>query len=121
MSDGYQVVVLSLVNVCLGSNTLFVGIVLGQIGFGFFVDRVGPKIGMMVTTFLVILGAALCAGAMVPAVRSRVSSGCWLSTVVSSVSVLVANTPALPLTLPSLLTRLSKVEVVSLFPWPLTS
>ncbi|KAF8927196.1 Plasma membrane permease, mediates uptake of glycerophosphoinositol and glycerophosphocholine [Haplosporangium bisporale] len=78
MSDGYQVGVLSLVNVCLGNiygdaytstmstrlgNALFVGIVLGQIGFGFFADRVGRKVGMMVTTFLVILGAALCAGA----------------------------------------------------------
>ncbi|KAG0323496.1 Plasma membrane permease, mediates uptake of glycerophosphoinositol and glycerophosphocholine [Podila horticola] len=78
MSDGYQVGVLSLANVCLGNiygdaytstmstrlgNALFVGIVLGQIGFGFFVDRVGRKVGMMVTTFLVIIGAALCSGA----------------------------------------------------------
>ncbi|KAF9316504.1 Plasma membrane permease, mediates uptake of glycerophosphoinositol and glycerophosphocholine [Podila horticola] len=78
MSDGYQVGVLSLVNVCFSriygdaytsemstrlGNALFCGIVLGQIGFGFFIDRVGRKVGMMVTTFLVILGAALCAGA----------------------------------------------------------
>ncbi|KAG0090998.1 Plasma membrane permease, mediates uptake of glycerophosphoinositol and glycerophosphocholine [Podila epicladia] len=78
MSDGYQVGVLSLVNVCFAKiygdtytsemstrlgNALFCGIVLGQVGFGFFIDRVGRKVGMMVTTFLVILGAALCAGA----------------------------------------------------------
>ncbi|KAF9933038.1 Plasma membrane permease, mediates uptake of glycerophosphoinositol and glycerophosphocholine [Linnemannia zychae] len=78
MSDGYQVGVLSLINVCFGKiygdaytsemstrlgNSLFVGIVLGQIGFGFFCDRVGRKVGLLVTTFLVILGAALCAGA----------------------------------------------------------
>ncbi|KAK3835958.1 MAG: major facilitator superfamily domain-containing protein [Linnemannia elongata] len=78
MSDGYQVGVLSLINVCFAKiygdaytsemstrlgNALFVGIVLGQIGFGFFCDRVGRKVGLLVTTFLVIIGAALCAGA----------------------------------------------------------
>ncbi|KAF9359984.1 Plasma membrane permease, mediates uptake of glycerophosphoinositol and glycerophosphocholine [Mortierella sp. AD094] len=44
-------------------NAMFVGIVLGQIGFGFFCDRVGRKVGLMATTFLVILGATLSAGA----------------------------------------------------------
>ncbi|KAF9146865.1 Plasma membrane permease, mediates uptake of glycerophosphoinositol and glycerophosphocholine [Mortierella sp. GBA39] len=78
MSDGYQVGVLSLINVCFTKiygeaytsemstrlgNALFVGIVLGQIGFGFFCDRLGRKVGLLVTTFLVIIGAALCAGA----------------------------------------------------------
>ncbi|KAG0302379.1 Plasma membrane permease, mediates uptake of glycerophosphoinositol and glycerophosphocholine [Dissophora globulifera] len=77
MSDGYQVGVLSLVNVCFSSiygdqfssviatrisNSLFIGCIIGQIGFGFICDRVGRKVGMLVTTFLVILGAALCAG-----------------------------------------------------------
>ncbi|CAO3570478.1 unnamed protein product [Mortierella alpina] len=44
-------------------NSLFIGCIIGQIGFGFVCDRVGRKVGLMLTTFLVILGAALCAGA----------------------------------------------------------
>ncbi|KAG0231211.1 Plasma membrane permease, mediates uptake of glycerophosphoinositol and glycerophosphocholine [Actinomortierella wolfii] len=78
LSDGYQIGVLSLVNVCFNrlypeyftsavstriSNSLFVGCILGQIGFGFICDRIGRKVGLMLTTFLVIIGAALCAGA----------------------------------------------------------
>ncbi|KAG0346782.1 Plasma membrane permease, mediates uptake of glycerophosphoinositol and glycerophosphocholine [Podila humilis] len=78
LSDGYQVGVLSLVNVCFTKlygdqftsamstrigNSLFIGCILGQIGFGYICDRVGRKVGLMLTTFLVILGAALCAGA----------------------------------------------------------
>ncbi|GJJ71234.1 hypothetical protein EMPS_03584 [Entomortierella parvispora] len=78
LSDGYQVGVLSLVNVCFTnlygeqftsaistriSNSLFVGCIIGQISFGFICDRVGRKVGLMMTTFLVIIGAALCAGA----------------------------------------------------------
>ncbi|KAF9436133.1 Plasma membrane permease, mediates uptake of glycerophosphoinositol and glycerophosphocholine [Entomortierella beljakovae] len=77
LSDGYQVGVLSLVNVCFEkiygngftsamstriSNALFVGCIVGQIGFGYICDRVGRKVGLLLTTFLVILGAALCAG-----------------------------------------------------------
>ncbi|KAF9133620.1 hypothetical protein BGW39_009348 [Mortierella sp. 14UC] len=80
LSDGYQVGVLSLINVCFAkiygnaytsdmsarlANALFIGIVLGQIGFGFFCDRVGRKVGLLFTTFLVIIGVALCAGAYV--------------------------------------------------------
>ncbi|KAF9401990.1 Plasma membrane permease, mediates uptake of glycerophosphoinositol and glycerophosphocholine, partial [Podila epigama] len=56
LSDGYQVGVLSLVNVCFNKiygdqytsamstrigNALFVGCILGQIGFGYICDRVG--------------------------------------------------------------------------------
>ncbi|KAF9182409.1 Plasma membrane permease, mediates uptake of glycerophosphoinositol and glycerophosphocholine [Haplosporangium sp. Z 767] len=78
LSDGYQVGVLSLVNVCFTKiygdqftsamstrigNSLFIGCILGQIGFGYVCDRVGRKVGLMLTTILVILGAALCAGA----------------------------------------------------------
>ncbi|KAF9586227.1 Plasma membrane permease, mediates uptake of glycerophosphoinositol and glycerophosphocholine [Lunasporangiospora selenospora] len=77
LSDGYQIGVLSLINVCFTKiygdqftseistrigNSLFVGCILGQIGFGYVCDRVGRKMGLMLTTFLVILGAALCAG-----------------------------------------------------------
>ncbi|GJJ73360.1 hypothetical protein EMPS_05718 [Entomortierella parvispora] len=93
MSDGYQVGVLSLVNVCLGNiygdkytsamstrlgNAMFVGIVLGQIGFGFFIDRWGRKMGLLLTTFLVILGAALCAGAPT---NGSVESTFWALTI----------------------------------------
>ncbi|GJJ73359.1 hypothetical protein EMPS_05717 [Entomortierella parvispora] len=78
LSDGYQVGVLSLVNVAFTKqygerftsamatrigNSLFVGCILGQIGFGYICDRVGRKVGLMLTTLLVIVGAALCAGA----------------------------------------------------------
>ncbi|KAF9918518.1 Plasma membrane permease, mediates uptake of glycerophosphoinositol and glycerophosphocholine [Lobosporangium transversale] len=78
LSDGYQVGVLSLVNVCFTKiygdeftsaistrigNSLFIGCIIGQIGFGYICDRVGRKVGLLLTTFLVILGAALCAGA----------------------------------------------------------
>ena len=78
LSDGYQVGVLSLVNVAFAKqygdqftsamatrigNSLFVGCIIGQIGFGYVCDRVGRKVGLMLTTLLVIVGAALCAGA----------------------------------------------------------
>ncbi|KAG0050017.1 Plasma membrane permease, mediates uptake of glycerophosphoinositol and glycerophosphocholine [Linnemannia elongata] len=78
LSDGYQVGVLSLINVCFTKiygdsftsemstrigNSLFVGCIIGQISFGFICDRLGRKVGLMITTILVILGAALCAGA----------------------------------------------------------
>ncbi|KAG9321524.1 hypothetical protein KVV02_007969 [Mortierella alpina] len=78
LSDGYQVGVLSLINVCFTKiygdqytsamstrigNSLFIGCIIGQIGFGFVCDRVGRKVGLMLTTLLVIVGAALCAGA----------------------------------------------------------
>ncbi|KAK3833505.1 MAG: major facilitator superfamily domain-containing protein [Linnemannia elongata] len=79
LSDGYQVGVLSLINVCFTKiygdaftsemstrigNSLFVGCIIGQISFGFICDRLGRKVGLMITTILVILGAALCAGAV---------------------------------------------------------
>ncbi|KAF8977425.1 Plasma membrane permease, mediates uptake of glycerophosphoinositol and glycerophosphocholine [Entomortierella lignicola] len=78
LSDGYQVGVLSLLNVCFSNiygdaytstmstrlgNAMFAGIIIGQVGFGFFCDRVGRKVGLLATTFLVILGAALSAAA----------------------------------------------------------
>ncbi|KAF9586228.1 Plasma membrane permease, mediates uptake of glycerophosphoinositol and glycerophosphocholine [Lunasporangiospora selenospora] len=78
MSDGYQLGVISVANVCFTrlygdtfttevaarvSNALLFGLVLGQVSFGVVCDRVGRKFGMMSTTFLVVLGAALCSGA----------------------------------------------------------
>ncbi|KAI9301667.1 major facilitator superfamily domain-containing protein [Cunninghamella echinulata] len=77
LSDGYQSGIISFINLILSkiygdvifndtvssrlSYSLFVGCVVGQLGFGFFVDRIGRKAGLIATTILVILGAALSA------------------------------------------------------------
>ncbi|KAF7732575.1 hypothetical protein EC973_003322 [Apophysomyces ossiformis] len=75
MSDGYQSGVISFVNLFLAtiygneifnsemksrlSYAMFVGAIVGQVGFGLIIDRIGRKIGLISTTVLVILGAAL--------------------------------------------------------------
>ncbi|KAI8358428.1 major facilitator superfamily domain-containing protein [Choanephora cucurbitarum] len=75
LSDGYQSGVISFVNLFLGkiygpdvfnaemksrlSYSMFVGAIVGQVGFGLVIDRIGRKIGLISTTILVILGAAL--------------------------------------------------------------
>ncbi|KAG1296093.1 hypothetical protein G6F66_003763 [Rhizopus arrhizus] len=75
LSDGYQSGVISFVNLFLGkiygpdvfnatmksrlSYSMFVGAIVGQLGFGLVIDRIGRKIGLVLTTFLVIFGAAL--------------------------------------------------------------
>lgn len=77
MSDGYQSGVISFVNLFLGkiygsdifnttmksrlSYSMFVGAIVGQLSFGLIIDRVGRKIGLVSTTLLVIIGAALSA------------------------------------------------------------
>ncbi|KAI7874902.1 MFS general substrate transporter [Lichtheimia hyalospora FSU 10163] len=77
LSDGYQSGIISSVNLLLTSiygkeiftstmssrlsYALFVGAVIGQLGFGLIIDRLGRKIGLILTTAFVILGAALCA------------------------------------------------------------
>ncbi|KAI8100186.1 major facilitator superfamily domain-containing protein [Halteromyces radiatus] len=77
LSDGYQSGIISFINLVLGkiygdtifndtvssrlSYSMFVGCVVGQLGFGLFVDRIGRKAGLVATTVLVILGAALSA------------------------------------------------------------
>ncbi|ORX90282.1 MFS general substrate transporter [Basidiobolus meristosporus CBS 931.73] len=76
LSDGYQSGVISFVNLVLTklhpteytseisariSNALFVGMIIGQLGFGLVCDRIGRKVGMMSTTALVIIGAILSA------------------------------------------------------------
>lgn len=77
LSDGYQSGVISFVNLFLGkiygpdvfnstmksrlSYSMFVGAIVGQLGFGLIIDRVGRKIGLVATTVLVIVGAALSA------------------------------------------------------------
>ncbi|KAJ2957114.1 hypothetical protein NQZ79_g7128 [Umbelopsis isabellina] len=76
-SDGYQSGNISFVQVVLKmiygsevfdsnmasriSYSLFVGAVVGQLGFGVICDRIGRKIGLVSTTLLVIIGAAMCA------------------------------------------------------------
>ncbi|KAI8059106.1 major facilitator superfamily domain-containing protein [Gongronella butleri] len=82
LSDGYQSGIISFINLVLAqiygteifnatmssrlSYSMFVGCVIGQLGFGFFVDRIGRKAGLVATTFLVILGAALSAASSGP-------------------------------------------------------
>ncbi|GAA5806386.1 major facilitator superfamily domain-containing protein [Helicostylum pulchrum] len=77
LSDGYQSGVISFINLFLGkiygpeifnatmksrlSYSMFVGAIVGQVGFGLIIDRLGRKIGLISTTFLVIFGAALSA------------------------------------------------------------
>ncbi|KAL1925980.1 hypothetical protein VTP01DRAFT_7176 [Rhizomucor pusillus] len=77
LSDGYQSGVISFINLLLTtiygseifnstmssrlSYSLFVGAIIGQIGFGLIIDRLGRKIGLILTTAFVILGAALSA------------------------------------------------------------
>jgi MFS family permease len=76
-SDGYQSGIISFVQVLLKmiygtdildsdmasriSYSMFVGAVVGQLGFGVICDRIGRKIGLVSTTVLVIIGAAMCA------------------------------------------------------------
>ncbi|KAG0163967.1 hypothetical protein DFQ28_011009 [Apophysomyces sp. BC1034] len=75
LSDGYQSGVISFINLFLQtiygtevfnsdmvsrlSYAMFVGAIVGQVGFGLVIDRIGRKIGLIATTVLVILGAAL--------------------------------------------------------------
>ncbi|KAL0074426.1 major facilitator superfamily domain-containing protein [Phycomyces blakesleeanus] len=77
LSDGYQSGVISFINLVLKkiygteifnstmssrlSYSMFVGAVIGQLSFGLIVDRLGRKIGLVSTTALVIIGAALSA------------------------------------------------------------
>ena len=82
LSDGYQSGVISFVNLFLGkiygpevfntemksrlSYSMFVGAIVGQLGFGLIIDRIGRKIGLVATTLLVIVGAALSAASSGP-------------------------------------------------------
>ncbi|KAL1923138.1 uncharacterized protein VTP21DRAFT_9514 [Calcarisporiella thermophila] len=76
-SDGYQSGIISFAQVLLKliygtdvftpevasriSYALFVGALIGQVGFGLICDRIGRKVGLISTTILVIVGAALSA------------------------------------------------------------
>lgn len=77
MSDGYNQGVVTMANVLLKklypeytstwstrvSNAMLVGNIIGQLSFGFIVDRIGRRQGFALTTALIVIGAALCAGA----------------------------------------------------------
>lgn len=70
-SDGYQANIIGSVESCLlkiygsqvlanglstrVSNAMLVGDIVGQIGFGFIIDRMGRKIGIIACTFFVCL------------------------------------------------------------------
>ncbi|GAA5992147.1 hypothetical protein JCM10908_001788 [Rhodotorula pacifica] len=47
----------------LFSGMAYLGTVIGQLSFGFFVDRYGRKYGMLAASMIMIVGSALCAGA----------------------------------------------------------
>ncbi|CDK24075.1 unnamed protein product [Kuraishia capsulata CBS 1993] len=75
MSDGYQQGIMTPLNMTLAksysgydsswktmvSNSNLVANILGQIGFGFIVDRIGRKQGFAMTTVFIILGSILAA------------------------------------------------------------
>lgn len=77
-SDGYCESVVNLINVFFAalypvqftstmstriSNSLLVGAIIGQIGFGLISDRIGRKVGLLCTTGFVIVGSLLCSAA----------------------------------------------------------
>ncbi|GAA5869308.1 hypothetical protein JCM3774_004202 [Rhodotorula dairenensis] len=47
----------------LFSGMAYLGTIVGQLTFGFFVDRYGRKYGMLAASVIMIVGSALCAGA----------------------------------------------------------
>ena len=78
ISDGYANSLMTLINVVLGaqyttqytsavstrvSNALLIGEIMGQISIGLSCDYLGRKTAIIITTGMIILGLALCAGA----------------------------------------------------------
>lgn len=45
------------------ASSLFAGIIVGQLAFGYAVDRIGRRWGMILSSTIVIVGAILCASA----------------------------------------------------------
>lgn len=44
-------------------NALLVGAIIGQLSFGLIADRLGRKVGLLLTTILIVIGTILCAAA----------------------------------------------------------
>ncbi|KAI8615477.1 MFS Git1p-related glycerophosphoinositol permease [Chytriomyces sp. MP71] len=79
LSDGYQNNIFNLINTIYSKvyssseypaqmssniqNFYLVGAIVGQIGLGLVIDRLGRKTGLMITTVAIILGTGLCAAA----------------------------------------------------------
>ncbi|KAI8096149.1 major facilitator superfamily domain-containing protein [Halteromyces radiatus] len=75
LSDGYQALIVSSVESCLSriygssvldstltarvSNALLIGDIVGMLGFGLIIDRLGRKFGIVLCTFFVCLGIIL--------------------------------------------------------------
>ncbi|KAJ3344755.1 Plasma membrane permease, mediates uptake of glycerophosphoinositol and glycerophosphocholine, partial [Entophlyctis luteolus] len=77
LSDGYQNNVFNLISVIFGKiysstdytaaitsqvqNWYLVGTIIGQLGLGLIIDRLGRKTGLLITTICIILGTLLSA------------------------------------------------------------
>jgi len=81
VSDGYQNSVMTMLNVILAieypkdytsavstqvSNAILIGDIIGMILIGITCDRLGRKVAIVITTFLIIFGTALAAGSVGP-------------------------------------------------------
>lgn len=97
ISDGYQNNLMTMLNVLLTveypadytsevstrvSNALLVGAIVGQIVVGLICDRLGRKIALVTTTFLIIVGTSLVAGSVGPTTAGMF----WMMTVARGIT-----------------------------------
>ncbi|KAJ3382927.1 hypothetical protein HDU84_003960 [Entophlyctis sp. JEL0112] len=94
LSDGYQNNVFNLISVIFGKiysstdytaaitsqvqNWYLVGTIIGQLGLGLIIDRLGRKTGLLITTICIILGTLLSAAVSVNFVLAVQQSVCFL-------------------------------------------
>ncbi|TPX65508.1 hypothetical protein SpCBS45565_g05168 [Spizellomyces sp. 'palustris'] len=98
LSDGYQNGIVSFVNSVFSrmypdhytdavstriSNAALAGQIVGQLGFGLIVDRIGRKTGLVACTILVVIGAGLTAASQGP--RGDVGGLFWMMTIMRGV------------------------------------